>query len=361
MNKQVCIMGDIYSTYIHGNQGGGENQLLILARSLTKIGFIVKIVDTRITTSERIENGIEFFPIEGLNSLFDKITKKTFSIYKVLVKLNCDYYVSSMGNFQQILLLLASKKNKSKFYYWVAADLEVESLRARIKFKYLGKIKFRNLLYYLLDELIFPYVLKTADIVFVQHSAQLNHDFKNAVILNNVSPDFGQIKDKSNYFIWVGSVDFDKGFQYLEPIIKECPDIKFKVVGKIRAAGCIPILERMLSHNNFEYLGFIKKNEDLLTLIGQAKALLNTSLKEGFPITFIEAWSVNTAVLSLNVDPGGVINREGLGFCAKGNYNAYVNYIKSFHRSDNGSLRNYYLYNHSLDFFEKNLKKYFIL
>ena len=110
-----------------------------------------------------------------------------------------------------------------------------------------------------------------------------------------------------------------------------------------------------------EYLGYLKKNDNVLALIGSAKALINTSFKEGFPITFIEAWSLNIPVISLYVDPGDVINKNRLGFCAKGNYQAFTNYIKTFSQPTNNNIRQYYEENHSSDKFEKELSKYFKL
>ena len=40
---------------------------------------------------------------------------------------------------------------------------------------------------------------------------------------------------------------------------------------------------------------------------------MNTSLHEGFPNTFIQAWMREVAVVSLHVDPDGVLSREGVG------------------------------------------------
>ena len=45
---------------------------------------------------------------------------------------------------------------------------------------------------------------------------------------------------------------------------------------------------------------------------------------EGFPNIFIEAWACGVPVLSLHVDPGGVIKKEGLGEIADGNINTLV-------------------------------------
>lgn len=59
--------------------------------------------------------------------------------------------------------------------------------------------------------------------------------------------------------------------------------------------------------------------EEAERLLERAWVLLHTGLVEGFPNTFVQAWLRETPVVSLWVDPGGVLSREGLGFCAQGN------------------------------------------
>src|SRR5262249_54797652 len=53
--------------------------------------------------------------------------------------------------------------------------------------------------------------------------------------------------------------------------------------------------------------------EEVRKLIENSRVLVNTSRAEGFPNTMLEAWSMGVPVVSLTVDPGGVILREGLG------------------------------------------------
>jgi glycosyltransferase involved in cell wall biosynthesis len=69
---------------------------------------------------------------------------------------------------------------------------------------------------------------------------------------------------------------------------------------------------RMASIHNLAFLG-PKRAAEVTQLLIQSKLLVNTSTFEGFPNTMLEAWSVGVPVVSLNVDPGHVIQREQIG------------------------------------------------
>jgi glycosyltransferase involved in cell wall biosynthesis len=75
--------------------------------------------------------------------------------------------------------------------------------------------------------------------------------------------------------------------------------------------------EKLKNFPNVKLLGELNHSRTL-NEISDSKALISTSPMEGFPNVFIEAWACGIPVYSLNVDPGCVIEKEGLGVIAHG-------------------------------------------
>jgi glycosyltransferase involved in cell wall biosynthesis len=71
-------------------------------------------------------------------------------------------------------------------------------------------------------------------------------------------------------------------------------------------------IELFRSTPNIEYRGQVSP-EDAVRLMGESLILLSTSDEEGFPQTFLEAWSLGTPVVTLGIDPDRAIQTHGLG------------------------------------------------
>jgi len=63
---------------------------------------------------------------------------------------------------------------------------------------------------------------------------------------------------------------------------------------------------------NVDYLGFVEYKE-IGAYYQRAKLVALTSAAEGFPNVFLQAWQAKTAVVSLRVDPDGLIGRYAMG------------------------------------------------
>ncbi len=64
-----------------------------------------------------------------------------------------------------------------------------------------------------------------------------------------------------------------------------------------------------------EYLGE-KTQDEVNDILSSAHIFVNTSMYEGFPNTFIQAWMRQVPVVSLDVDPDNVFRAEKIGYCA---------------------------------------------
>ncbi|HEX2975278.1 MAG TPA: glycosyltransferase, partial [Bacteroidales bacterium] len=118
-------------------------------------------------------------------------------------------------------------------------------------------------------------------------------------------------------FIYVGWLDKRKGFPEFFRLVEKAPGNKYRVVGPPRDETGHHYFNRLKDFPNVRLMGALSHNQTLKE-IACAKALISTSPSEGFPNVFIEAWAYGIPVISLNIDPGNVIEKEGLGVFAHG-------------------------------------------
>src|SRR5690606_23198550 len=67
---------------------------------------------------------------------------------------------------------------------------------------------------------------------------------------------------------------------------------------------------------HLEYLG-ARTQDEVNEALADALVLVNTSAYAGFSNTFIQAWMLEVPVVSLHVDPDGLLGERGLGFLSR--------------------------------------------
>ena len=83
---------------------------------------------------------------------------------------------------------------------------------------------------------------------------------------------------------------------------------------------------------NLNFRGFIRPSR-IENFFREASVFVNTSTYEGFPNTFIQAWSHNVPVVSLTVDPDEIIKKEGIGF-RSGSFDKLVSDVRTLVTND---------------------------
>ena len=125
-----------------------------------------------------------------------------------------------------------------------------------------------------------------------------------------------EIGETTYDFIWVANFKSMKRPEWYIELATNLPEFKFAMVG---APQDIALFEnckvKAKSITNLNFLGY-KSFIETTKLIYSSKILINTSEAEGFPNTFLQAWSNNIPTIA-TVDPRSVIENYDLGFFVK--------------------------------------------
>jgi glycosyltransferase involved in cell wall biosynthesis len=128
-------------------------------------------------------------------------------------------------------------------------------------------------------------------------------------------------------FLWIGAVTRLKDpLAYVE-LARRVPDASFTMVAVDRSgedpAFVTAFREQARSRPNLTVRSGLPRRE-VLALYERAVAVVNTSVAEGFPNTFLEGWARGVPSLSLRVDPDGAIGSNRLGTACEGSFDAFV-------------------------------------
>lgn len=115
--------------------------------------------------------------------------------------------------------------------------------------------------------------------------------------------------------LWVANLRWEKRPEMVLELAAAAPDIDFLMVGG-PMPGNDALYQRILAdqhtYPNFTYAGFCPFAE-VGRYFEQADVFINTSVVEGFPNTFLQAWDAHLPIVA-SFDPDGVLSREKLGY-----------------------------------------------
>lgn len=320
--KKICFLSlSSYSLLSSRDRkvdyGGAEVKQVIIGRELAERGFDIFFITYDNVPSRVPSNEIyNFDHISVIKSFYvsTKISliKKFMIIWRCLKRADSDIYIHSSG-FPGIVPLFCLIHRK-KFILLISSDRNAVLRNIASNTSFITKIAL------FLDIWLADIVV--AQNTFQQRSVEQNFSKKPVLIYNpiKISKLFkpkGPCGKKN--VIWIGTIEEIKQPFLLIELAKSLPDYHLKVIGRCsinEPTMCKRFLSEINSIPNLNYLGFISHNE-MDTIYQEASILVNTSIAEGFPNTFLEAWLFGVPVISLNVDPDEVICKNRLGFHSK--------------------------------------------
>ena len=132
-------------------------------------------------------------------------------------------------------------------------------------------------------------------------------------------------KSDEKTVLWVSNYRPLKQGELFVRLARECKQIDCRFVmvgGRTKPEYLAPVIEEARRTENLTVFGEIYPTE-VESLMEEAALFVNTSLREGFPNTFVQSWLRETPTISLHVDPGDVLKREEIGICS-GNFEQLV-------------------------------------
>lgn len=302
--------------------GGAENQVKHLATWLAAHDFRVSVIvensgQPKIETVAGVELRRLNQPPAG-GSFFSRLQRKLKSAHELdsMVKaLGADVYVQRTAGAETGLVQHAAHEIGKPFVFIASSDAETDAhWRA-------GRA---------VTPMMFRHGLRRADRVIAQHDAQREAFEKTygvrAIVVPDVYPFPPPETSSGDRVVWVGRCAEVKQPRLLLELARRLPNTRCvmvtsatkheqQLIGEIsREAAAVP---------NLEFIPGLPWPR-LQDVYRSGAILVNTSIYEGIPNTFFEAAAHGLAIASLNVDPNGMLSREGAGVCASGDFERLV-------------------------------------
>jgi glycosyltransferase involved in cell wall biosynthesis len=337
-----------------GHIGGVERQTTLMARWLAARGHDVSLVtwDEGQADGARID-GVRVLKLcrrsDGLPGLRFFHPRWT-SLNRAMARADAEVYYHNCGEYVTGQVALWARRHGRRFVYSVASDPECDPRLPQMK-------AWR-------ERALFRYGLAHADHIIVQTATQKRMLADGRNLASQVLPmpvlappaplpPLSPPPSAGARVLWVGRISPEKRPELFLELARSCPELQFDLVGPADHGPCADrVAAEARALKNLTLHGAIAR-EKVYDFYRGAAFLCSTSLFEGFPNTFLEAWSQGLPVVS-TFDPDGLIATRGLGAAATdvpGLAHALRELCSSADRWSTASrrAREYFTENHTLE------------
>ncbi|MCE5230833.1 glycosyltransferase family 4 protein [bacterium] len=312
MKPNICLISPFGAPLFYdvpGGHGGAEVQFAFLARELARRGATVTfIAGDRGQPADDTIDGVRLLSYKARPTLAGRL-----SLQRAMWRAKAHIYLQQATGSTTKEVAFFTMWARRRFVYWIASDMDCSAELTRI-----GNGPPRNKW--------FVWGLHRADLIVAQHEGQRHllreNEKLESVVIPNGFPPVPPPTVPREYHLWIGKANSLKRPELLIELARRFPNERFRMIcpadvsnpmwmDKVgRELATAPNIERL------DRVPFDKMGEEL----ARARTLLITSIIEGFPNTLVQALWQGVPVVSLNVDPGGMIASRGLGVMANDDF-----------------------------------------
>ncbi len=309
---RICFVAPFGYPVLAGDRsvkvvGGAEVQQSFIARELARRGHEVSMVSMDYGQREGdLVHGVRLLkmcaPDAGLPVLRFLHPRLT-SLWAALRRADADIYYQRASGALTGFVAAFARRHGRRMLFAGAHDFDFEP--------HLPLIAYRR------DKALYRYGLRHADQVVVQSERQQQRCRevfgREALRIRSCYGHQGRPAEQQGVVLWAASVKPIKRPELFLDLAERLPQFRFKLIGGpgAGAAHFEALRARAAALPNVEMTGFVP-HVDVEAHFDGAALFVNTAVSEGFPNTFLQAWSRGMPTVSF-FDPGTRLEGEPVG------------------------------------------------
>jgi glycosyltransferase involved in cell wall biosynthesis len=291
--------------------GGAEVQQTILARLLVRRGYRVSLVTNDYGQPDgAVVDGVTVYKTYRLDAgipVLRFLHPRLTSVWRALRKADADIYYQRSAGMTTALVAEFARRHGRRSIFAGASDNDFERGREQIRFAR--------------DRWLYWHGLKSVDRIVVQNPTQQRlcreHFGRDSILIPSCYelPETARPPEPGDLVLWVATVHEYKRPEWAIEVARRLPHRRFVMIGGLSTRGTrlTPgyyegIEKAARAVPNLEFRGWLPL-EQVEPYFDRARVLLNTSVYEGVPNTFMQAWARGVPTVS-TVDVGARRNGE---------------------------------------------------
>lgn len=307
---KICFVSPTNYSVLSGDRtlrqvGGAEVQQATLAREFVRRGYEVSMICLNHGQADGVViDGITVHrahtPDGGLPVL-RFIHPRLTSIWAAMRRANADIYYQRTAASLSAEVVAFSKMHRRLSVYAAASDRDFLPDTPHVQ--------------YARDRALYRWALRRADLVVTQTASQRDACERNfgraPTVIRSCYGHVGKPANGSGTILWVANLARHKRPEMFVELARRLPQHRFKIVGGADPAALEALHRRADGLSNIDFTGFVPF-VDVEQHFDEGAMLINTSTDEGFPNTFLQAWSRGMPTVSF-FDPGAEHDGQRVG------------------------------------------------